>query len=781
MNDRLARADDRAGPIKKVCVIGAGTMGAGIAAQVANAGVPVILLDVVRDLNDRDAVARGAVARLLKTDPAPFMSVAAAKLVEIGNIEDHLADVAGCDWIVEAIVERLDVKQDLYARLEAVRRPGTAMSSNTSTIPLEQLVAGRSEDFTRDFLITHFFNPPRHMRLVELVSGPKSDPGLVARMEDFIDRSLGKVIVRAKDSPGFIANRLGAFWIQSGLNAAFDLDMTVEEADAIAGRPLGAPKTAIFGLIDLIGIDLLSPLQASLTSTLARDDPYQSIVRIHPVIEKMIAEGYTGRKGKGGFYRINREAGKRKETLNLATGEYRATEKPQTSSATDVDLGALLTAPGKAGQFAWAVLGPTLAYALRLVPDAADDIIAVDDAMKLGYNWKWGPFELIDRIGSATFSQMLEDRGLEVPPLLRTAGKNSFYQLRETGKSYLGWDGHYQARDPRAGILDFQEIKRKTRPLLDNGSAALWNIGDDVTALEFTGKMNALDLDAMSLIMEAIPVISRDYRALVIYNEGPHFSAGVNLADALAALKEGAFSDIDAMLVAGQNAFKALKYAPFPVVAAPFGMTLGGGCEVVLNSDAVQAHAETFMGLVETSVGLIPGWGGCGEMIERIRDLPGLANGPMPVLSRVFETIAAATVSRSAAHAREIGYLRPTDGITMNRDRLLADAKAKALALSEAYQPPARPSFHLAGPSGRTTLNLAARALHARGAILDYDLVVADALAEVLSGGEHDILDTLTESDLLDLERSSFLALVRDPRTLERISHMLSTGKPLRN
>lgn len=768
--------------IRKVCVIGAGTMGAGIAAQVANAGVPVLLLDIVRDPADRDAVARGTVAKLLKTDPAPFMSKAAARLVETGNIEDHLAKVAECDWVIEAIVERLDLKQDLYAKLETVRRPGTAVSSNTSTIPLEKLIEGRSDAFAHDFLVTHFFNPPRYMRLVEIVAGPKSDPALLARVEDFIDRSLGKTIVPAKDTPGFIANRIGAFWIEAGLNAAFDLSLTVEEADAIAGRPMGMPKTGIFGLVDLVGIDLMPHLQKSLTATLAKDDPYQAIARSHPLIERMIGEGFTGRKGKGGFYRINREAGKRKETIDLVTGDYRETAKAAgPSGAAAKDLAALLTAPGRTGDYAWAVLGPTLAYAASLVPEATDTLVGVDAAMRLGYNWKWGPFELIDRIGTARFAELLAAKGLAVPPLLALAGDRPFYRVVGGKRHYLGLDGAYHDVPAPEGVLRLDDVKRAGPPLLKNGSAALWDIGDGVVALEFTGKMNALDGDVMKLIGQAIPLVQKGYKALVVYNDGSNFSAGANLGLALFALNIAAWGEIEKLVSAGQQAYKALKYAPFPVVAAPAGMALGGGCEILLHADAIQAHAESYVGLVECGVGLVPGWGGCGELLDRWRRNPVWPKGPMPAPAKVFEIVSTASVSKSAAEARELGFLRPADGITMNRDRLLADAKAKALALVEGYQPPAPPEFRLPGESGRTGMALAAQSFHKRGLATDYDLVVSDTLAEVLTGGDKDYVDVVTEKDLLALERKAFMARVRDPRTVARVETMLETGKPLRN
>ena len=769
--------------VKKVCVIGAGTMGAGIAAQVANAGIPVLLLDIVRDPDDRNAVAAGAVAKMLKTDPAPFMSKAAAKLVETGNIEDDLAKIADCDWIVEAIVERLDLKHGLYEKIEAHRRPDAAVSSNTSTIPLGQLIEGRSEGFRSHFLITHFFNPPRYMRLLEIVTGAESDTALVERIADFADRTLGKSVVRAKDTPGFIANRIGTFWIQAALNAAFDLGITVEQADAIAGKPMGVPKTGVFGLVDLVGIDLMPYLQKSLTSTLPADDPYQAIARPAPLIDRMIADGYTGRKGKGGFYRLNRDAGKRKEAIDLSTGDYRpAIKAPSVSGAAGKgDLAALIALPGDAGAYAWAILGATLSYAASLVPEIADDIVGVDTAMKLGYNWKFGPFELIDKIGAAKLAERLAAEGRPVPALLTLAGDRSFYRVENGKRQYLGLDGDYHDVVRPEGVLLLEDIKLSSQPLIKNGSAALWDIGDGVVAFEFTGKLNALDGDVMALIGKAIPLVQEKYKALVVYNEGSNFSAGANLGLALFALNIAAWGEIEKLVAGGQEAYKALKYAPFPVVSAPSGMALGGGCEILLNSDAVQAHAESYIGLVECGVGLIPGWGGCGEMLDRWRQNPALPKGPMPSVAKVFETVSTATVAKSAAEAKEYGFLRPSDGITMNRVRLLSDAKAKALALVEGYAPPAPPEFRLPGAGGKVALELAVEGFQARGLATSYDGVVSGALADVLSGGEKDLIDIVSEADLLALERKAFMQLVRDPRTQARVEQMLVTGKPLRN
>ena len=770
--------------IKKVCVIGAGTMGAGIAAQVANAGIPVLLLDIVRDENDRDAVARDAVAKMLKTDPAPFMNKRAAKLVETGNIDDHLGKVAECDWVVEAIIERLDIKQDLYAKLEEVRTAGTAVSSNTSTIPLAQLTDGRSDAFKQDFLITHFFNPPRYMRLIEIVAGPQSNAETVARVSDFVDRKLGKSVVDAEDSPGFIANRVGTFWIQQSVNAAFDNDVTVEEADEIGGRPMGVPKTGIFGLIDLIGIDLMPHLKTSLTSTLPKDDPYQAIARSEKLIEDMIETGYTGRKGLGGFYRINREGGgKVKEAKNLKSGEYRPAARSSLvrGPAAKGDLGALIEAPGKVGAYAWAVLGPTLSYAASIVPEATKSIVGIDDAMKLGYNWKMGPFEMIDRIGVGKLREKLEASDIPVPAILQQVGEKTFYRVEDGKRQYFGTDGAYHDVERPEGVLMLEDIKLASEPLMKNGSAALWDVGDGVVALEFTGKMNALDGEVMKLIQKAVPLVKSDYKALVVYNEGSNFSAGANLGLALFALNIAAWSEVEKSIRGGQDAYKALKYAPFPVVAAPFGLALGGGCEVCLNSDAIQAHAETYTGLVETGVGIIPGWGGCGEMLSRWADNPRQPKGPMPAVSKVFEIVSTATVAKSAAEAKDYGFLRHDDQITMNRDRLLHDAKQRALSMVDGYEAPEKPEYRLPGATGKAALALAVDSFHKQGKATDHDVTVAGELAHVLCGGDTDMIDTITEAQMLKLEVEAFMRLARNPKSQARVEHMLETGKPLRN
>lgn len=767
--------------ISKVAVIGAGVMGAGIAAHVANAGIPVRLLDIVpAGAANRNAIAEGAVEKMLKADPAPFMSKAAARLITPGNTEDDLDKLADCDWIVEAVVERLDVKQALYRRLDAVRRPGSVVSSNTSTIPLAVLTGGLDEDFARDFCITHFFNPPRYMRLLEVVGGPQTRPEALEAVSRFADVSLGKSVVRCKDRPGFIANRLGVYWLQVAVVEAFDAGLEVEDADAVIGKPMGIPKTGVFGLLDLVGLDLMPHVNASMAQALPPGDPFHAANRELPLINRMLAEGYTGRKGKGGFYRLNRaQGGKVKEAMSLTTGEYR----PQRQSELALPRGfkALLSAGDAAGDYAWRVMSRTLSYAARLVPEAADDIASVDEAMRLGYNWKFGPFELIDQLGADWFAARLEQDGQPVPDPLRVAAGRSFYRIEAGRRQALGPDGVYRDIVRPEGVLLLADLKLTREPLLKNASAALWDIGDGVACFEFTSKMNAIDPDIMALLGKSLKLVAKRFKALVIYNEGSNFSAGANLGLALFAANIAAWSELEQMVAAGQETYRALKYAPFPVVGAPSGLALGGGCEILLHCDAVQAHAETYVGLVECGVGLVPAWGGCAEMLHRWTRWGGLPRGPMPAVAKVFEIVSTATVAKSAAEAKELLFLRPGDGITMNRYRLLADAKARALLLAEDYAPPEKPEYILPGESAAVGLRMAAESFHRRGLAMPHDLEVSGALADVLSGGDADPSRPVGETAVLDLERDRFMRLLRHPATLARIESVLETGKPLRN
>lgn len=794
--------------IEKVAVIGAGLMGSGIAAQIANAGVPVVLLDIKPD--DGTDLAARAVQKMLKTDPAPFMHKRNAKLITTGNLEDDLELLGDCDWIVEVVLEDLKVKHKTYATIDKHRKKDSIVSSNTSTIPLALLTKGQSADFAKDFLVTHFFNPPRYMRLLELVVGENTRKDAAETITAFCDKRLGKGVVPCHDSPGFIANRLGVFWLQTGLNEAIKQNVSIETADAVMGKPVGIPKTGVFALVDLVGIDLMPKLAESMLSTLGEDDEYRKIYQDYPFIHQMIEAGYTGRKGKGGFYRLSPDAkGKEKQALSLSPDkfseeQYQKAEKPKLAS---VDAGrkglrAVVESDDEGGRYARAVLLRTLAYAASLVPEVADRIEAVDEAMRLGYNWKQGPFEMIDALGPTWLAAELEKESIDVPPLLQKVGDGNFYKI-ENGKLHeFGTDGAYHKITRPEGVLLLRDLKLAQEPLIKTASAQVWDIGDGVLCFEFTGKMNAIDDQVFTAYQKAMKLIgdgSGEHKALVIYNESTHFSAGANLGLALFAANLGLWPQIEELVVGGQKLYQELKHAPFPVVSAPSGMALGGGCEILLHSDHVQAHAELYTGLVEVGVGVIPGWGGCKEMLLRYQGAeraqftaqtkPAKSvwfsppNTPMGAVRKAFEKIGLAYVAKSAQEAQAALFLKDSDAITMNRDRLLYDAKQKALDLAKDYKAPEKQEeIRLPGPSGKLALDLAVSDMHKNGKATDYDVVVSDALANILTGGEKaDWTTPLSEDDILKLEREEFMKLVKKPGTLARIEHMLSKGKPLRN
>lgn len=770
--------------VQKAAVIGAGVMGASIAAHITNAGIPVVLLDIVPDgATNRNVIAESAIQKLLKAQPAAFMHRKNAKRITPGNIEDHLELLADADWIVEAVIERLDIKHDVYKKINSVRMKGSVVSSNTSTIPLADLVKGMPVDFSQDFLITHFFNPPRYMRLMEIIGSAQTNPESLAMIQQFTDIRLGKGVVDCKDTPGFIGNRIGIYWLQCGVIEALELGLSVEEADAVMSTPVGIPKTGVFGLLDLVGLDLMPHIMDSMGKRLADNDPFHTIKKIPERIEAMIADGYTGRKGKGGFYRLNREGGKKvKESINLETGKYSESHKPRLDSieaSKNKGLRGLLEYDDKSGHFAWRVLAKTLNYAASLAKEISHDIESIDRAMKLGYNWQHGPFELIDQLGVGWFVEKLESEGIEAADLLRA--QKTMYNVEQGMLNYLGFDDRYHPVKRKQGVELLSDIKGLKKPIAENMSSCLWDVGDGVVCLEFRSKMNSLDPDIMDMLLKAVELVPKNHQALVVYNDGDNFCVGANLGLLLYGINIAAWDQAEELIKLGQDVFKTLKYAPFPVVAAPFGMTLGGGCELCLHCDAIQSHSELYMGLVEVGVGVIPGWGGCKEVLHRWASHSKHPKGPMPAVTKAFELIGTAAVSKSAAEARDMQLLRDSDGISMNRDRLLADSKVKALALCEGYQVPEAPEFCLPGPSGKTALNMAVKGFHLQGKASDYDLVVSDALAHTLSGGDVEYFETLSEDDILTLERESFLKLIRNSATVDRIEHMLETGKPLRN
>ena len=773
--------------INQAAVIGSGVMGSQIAAHLTNAGVPVLLLDIVPKEGERNAYAKGALEKLAKADPAPFMHPKNAKLITPGNLEDDLGKLANCDWIIEAVLENPAIKADLYKKIDAVRKPGSIVSSNTSTIPLNVLTGGQSAQFARDFLITHFFNPPRYMRLLELVTGPQTRADAADIIRDFCDRALGKGVVVCKDTPGFIANRLGVFFLQTAVNVAFEQGLTVEEVDAVFSKPAGMPKTGVFGLLDLIGIDLMPLIAKSFMATLPADDAYRAANIEHALLTKMIADGYTGRKGKGGFYRMNKlGTSKIKESIDLKTGLYRTSEKARLAAVESAgkNLRALCETPDRIGAYAWTVLSQALTYAASLVPQIAEDIVSVDTAMRLGFNWEFGPFELIDMLGAGWFADKLKGEGKPVPDLLAKAAGRSFYRVEAGRLDYLTVGGDYQPVQRSIGVLLLADIKRASKPVAKNGSASLWDIGDGVLCLEFHTKMNAIDPDTLGMVKQAVAIIGDGrgvWKGLVVYNEAEHFSAGANLGLALFALNIALYPAIEDLVKTGQEAYQALRFAPFPSVGAPAGMALGGGCEINLHCSAVQAHAETYIGLVEVGVGLIPGWGGCAQMLGRAFGAKKRFGGPIPPISQVFETVSLAKVAKSAFDARDLGYLRASDGITMNRERLLYDAKQRVLDLAKDYHVPEPWQLNLPGPTGRAALNLAIEGFKLMGKALPHDVTVSKALAAVLCGGDHDLTAPTSEKQILEMERREFMQLVHTQETQARIGHMLSTGKPLRN
>ena len=769
--------------IKKAAVIGAGVMGAGIAAQLANAGFEVELLDRVDPKNpgNRSGIAQGAIEKMLKNSPASFMHKRNAKKVRPGNTEDDMGRLADCDLIIEAVFEDPKVKHDIFKKIDAHRKAGSIVASNTSTIPLKDLTAGQSDQFKKDFVITHFFNPPRYMPLLELITSEYNDKALIEKITRFMDEKMGKGVVVCNDTPGFIANRIGTFWIQCAINEAHNKKLTIEEADAIVGRPMGVPKTGIFGLVDLVGLDLMPHISKSLLSKLPADDGYAKINKTYPVIEKMIADGYTGRKGKGGFYRRNDK--KEDLAIDLETGAERPKQRVKMKAADAAKKGgvkALIETSDKGGDYAWAVLKQTLVYAAEHAHTISSDITAVDQAMKLGYNWKYGPFELIDKIGVDYFIKRLEKDGDTVPDLLKTAAGKTFYRTDGGKLQFMQQNGSYADVKRPEGVLLLSDIKRASKPVAKNPSAALWDIGDGVLCLEFTSKMNSLDFLSMNMINKAIDKVEKGkgkWKALVIHNEGEDFSVGANIGVALYAAKAKQYWIVDKMVKMGQDTLKRLKYAPFPVVSAPSGKALGGGCEVLLHSAHVQAHAETYPGLVEVGVGLLPAWGGSTELLTRATQNKRMPGGPMPPVAAVFETISMAKVGLSAEEAKDLMILRATDGVTFNKQRLLADAKQKALELAKDYKPEVPHDMKLPGSSGKAALDLAIDGFYLKGAVTPYDVVVASRVGSVLTGGDAAGPSTIITQDYLrDLEREHFMALVKDARTINRIEKTL-TGK----
>jgi 3-hydroxyacyl-CoA dehydrogenase len=762
--------------IQKVAVIGAGVMGSGIAAHMANAGLEVVLLDL-------DAgFAAGAVEKQVKT--GGFMAAGLAGKVSTGSTRDHMALLADADWVVEAVAERLDIKQGLYRQIDAVRKPGSIVSSNTSTIPLKALVDGMPEAFARDFMITHFFNPPRRMRLLEVVSGPATNAAALASITGFADVALGKSVVRAKDTPGFIGNCIGVYWLLASVHEAIALGIDVEEADAILGKPFGIPSTGVFGLMDLVGIDLMASILASFQASLPPGDAMLEYAEMPPLIAGMIAAGRIGRKGGAGFYRVSADR-KTREVIDLATGEYRPQRAVASESleAAGNDLRALVAHPGLGGRFAAAAMGRTLAYAAERAPDIAESPAAVDEAMRLGYAWTQGPFELIDRLGGEWLRGQITARSRAAPPLLDEAiAGGGFYATQDGVRGCLTPGAGFRPIARQDGVFSLADHKLTAEPVESTPDASLWDIGDGVGLIELHTKLGTLSPGALAALDMFVDVGARRFKALVIGSDAPYFSAGADLR-VFIEVAEKSPDGLANYLRQGQEVLRKIKHSPIPVVAAASGAAVGGGCELLMHCAAVQAHAELNAGLVETSIGLIPGWGGCKELLLRLSEAgSGRARGPVAPASAAFDLIGPGRVSTSAYDARALGFLRARDGITMNSDRLLADAKALALRIADGYQPPEPGLLCLAGPSGALALKAGLHAAALAGRATPHDCVVGEALIGVLTGGpEADPARPVSEDAVMEQETAAFLALYATPATQARVQHMLAARKPLRN
>ncbi|HIJ41782.1 MAG TPA: 3-hydroxyacyl-CoA dehydrogenase [Deltaproteobacteria bacterium] len=806
--------------IKKAGVIGAGVMGATIAAQLANVGIETILLDIVPpELTDddkkkglageskgfRNKFGLNGLNVALKSKPASFYIPENARLISIGNLEDDLEKLKDVDWIVEVVVERLDIKQRVFEKIEAVLTPGTIITSNTSGIPAKEMCRGRSEDFRKYFAITHFFNPPRYMKLLEIVPGPDTLPQVVATLARICERVVGKGIVYAKDTPNFIANRIGTFSMFAGIKAMVDLGLSVEAVDKLTGPVVGNPKSASFRTADLVGLDTLLHVADNVYEG-AQDDEKRDIFKAPDFISKMLEKKLLGEKTKQGFYKKSKGADGKRVILSI---DYNTLEHSPQEKVKFASLEAANNAPGVggkiktlfyakdlAGQFTFRTLSETLIYSANRIPEIADDIVNIDNALKWGFARKMGPFETWDAIGLEKSVGKMKEAGYEIPSWvdeMLTAGKESFYK-KEAGVLFF-YDPaskEYKEVPSKPGIILLPSLKDQKKVVVENTGASLIDIGDGVACLEFHTKMNALGDDIISMMTQAGEIVNRDFDGLVIANHGTNFSAGANLPLVLFTAQEEEWDDLDWGIKALQNALMKLKYLDKPVVAAPAGMALGGGCEICLAADRVRYAAETYMGLVEAGVGLVPAGGGTKEMFlrntDRIFEVQKGGIYPkqiemMPFVARAFETIAMAKVSTSGPEAVKMGFLKATDKMTVNRDYQIQEAKDTVLAMNlEGYTPPRpRDAIRVPGESTFAMIKLALWTMHEQNYITDHDVTVSEKIGYILCGGNV-LPDTMvSEQYLLDLEREAFLSLAGDPKTQARIQHMLTKGKPLRN
>jgi 3-hydroxyacyl-CoA dehydrogenase len=803
--------------IEKAVVLGAGTMGARIAAHFANAGLPCLLLDVVppnlpegAPAPERNKIVRAGFEAAKKAKPAAFFTPALAEKISLGNFDDDLARCAEADWIIEVVAENIEIKRKLLAGVAKYRKPGSMVTTNTSGLPVHLIAEGMSEEFQQHWAGTHFFNPPRYMKLVELIPGPKTLPEVLEALRDFCDRRLGKGVVPAKDSPNFIANRIGTFSMLNALRNMGTLGMTVEEVDACTGPAVGYPKSATFRTADLVGIDVLAHVVKNIYET-APNDESREIYRLPVFVEEMLKRGWLGDKTGQGFYKKVKGAGEKEIlTLDLNTMEYRARQKPKFASidaAKAIEdtrerlralVGPLLEGQkgDKAQQFIWGGLSEMCLYAARRVPEISDDLADVDRAMRWGFSWELGPFEAMDALGVKAFAAQVQKEGRTLPPAIAkvlASRRTGFYQEHQGAATIfdLATGGEKPVEVPK-GILILKSLKDAGKEVDRNSGASLIDLGDGVVCCEFHAKMNAIGADLISMLHKGLKRLETDFDAMVIANQAVNFSVGANLMLVLVGAQEQEWDELHMAVKQFQNVNLALKYAPKPVVAAPQGMALGGGCEIPLHTARIQAAAESYIGLVEAGVGLIPGGGGTKEMLIRANEQA--AGGEdldlFHALKPIFEAIATAKVGTSAEECREIGFLRREDGVSMNRDRLVGDAKEAALALVRGGYQPLAASWQEGAQStqikvlGDTFLAGAKLAIHMMlrgGYASEHDAVVGRKVAHILAGGALSAPQMVSEQYVLDLEREAFVSLLGEKKTQERIAHTLKTGKPLRN
>ena len=738
--------------IKKVVVIGSGTMGSGIAAHLCNANVPVTLLDLTTEISEN------ARERIKKSKPPLLIDKSKIGNIEVGNIEDNFNLVNEADWIVEAVVERIDIKHNIYEKIFNTRKEGSIVSSNTSSIPISVLSEKLSPEDKKDFCITHFFNPVRYMDLLEIVKSENNDLQKIDSLKKFCEKSLGKGAIVCNDTPGFLGNRIGVFAMQVAMTEAFNMKLSIEEADATFGRPMGIPKTGVFGLYDLIGIDLMADVLKSFIKELPETDEFQEVAKEIPLVKKLIETGYTGRKGKGGFYRMNKAEGKKVlEAINLETGEYFPSEKINIKSE-KVDLKALINRDDKYGRYAWSVISKIISYASSLVPGITDEFNDIDEAMRLGFNWSKGPFEMLEEIGVANFFDRIESY----------EGNKFLEELSKTKNEKF-----HGIRQKYTDIETFGKIKKTATNVDGNNSASIYRF-NDYNIVEFTTKANALDYDSMDALKKATD------KPLIIINESMQFSAGVNLSYTMEFANKGDFKSIEKFVRYFQETCKHLKYSDHPVVSAPSGLTLGGGFEVMVQSNFVASHTNIVVGLVETIVGLIPAGGGCKEMLARWSQSEEAKSDPNYAPLKVFDIIGYGKTATSPVEAEPLKYLRPEDKKIMNRNSLLEISK-EILNSNRDFKSPEETTFNLPGKVVKEEMIKLLDKLYNDKVILDHGMVVAKELAHVLSGGDTDISKTLSEEDLYKLELDAFMKLIETKETQDRIKHTLATGKPLIN